>query len=31
MEWWNLHRNELAENWQLAKALKELKPIPPLE
>ena len=31
LEWWNLHRNELAENWLLAKELKELKPIPPLE
>jgi hypothetical protein len=30
LEWWNLHRDELAENWQLAKQLKELKPIPPL-
>lgn len=31
LEWWNLHREELAENWQLAKELKELKAIPPLE
>ncbi|HEX3584271.1 MAG TPA: DUF4160 domain-containing protein [Thermoanaerobaculia bacterium] len=31
LEWWNLHRTELAENWQLAKTRKELKPIPPLE
>jgi len=31
LEWWNLHRNELAENWKLAKALKDLNPIPPLE
>ena len=31
LEWWNLHRDELAENWQLGKELKELKPIPPLE
>ena len=31
LEWWNLHRQELVENWQLAKELKELKPIAPLE
>ena len=31
LEWWNLHRDELAANWQLAKDLKELKPITPLE
>ena len=31
VKWWNLHREELAENWQLAKELKELKPIQPLE
>ena len=31
LEWWNVHREQLAENWQLAKELKELKPIPPLE
>lgn len=31
LEWWNLHREELADNWRLAKELKELRPIPPLE
>jgi hypothetical protein len=31
LEWWSLHREELAENWQLVRALKEPKPIPPLE
>ena len=31
LEWWNLHREELAENWRLAKELKELKTIRPLE
>jgi hypothetical protein len=31
LEWWNLHRAELAENWNRAKALKELEPIAPLE
>jgi hypothetical protein len=31
LEWWNLHRTELSENWQLAKDLKELKAISPLE
>lgn len=31
LEWWNLHRNELATNWQLAKELKELNSIAPLE
>ena len=31
LEWWNLHREELAENWRLGKEQKELKPIPPLE
>jgi hypothetical protein len=31
LDWWNLHREELMENWRLAKEQKELKPIPPLE
>jgi hypothetical protein len=31
LEWWNLHREELATNWQLARELKELKAISPLE
>jgi hypothetical protein len=30
-EWWDLHREELAENWRLAGERKGLKPIPPLE
>jgi hypothetical protein len=31
LEWWNLHRDELGENWRLAKELKELRQIAPLE
>jgi hypothetical protein len=31
LEWWDLHREELAANWQLAREKKELKPISPLE
>ena len=31
LEWWDRHRDELAENWRLAKEMKEMKPIPPLE
>jgi hypothetical protein len=31
LEWWNLHRAELAENWQLAKAGQPLNAIDPLE
>ena len=31
LEWWDLHREELAVNWKLAKEKKELKPISPLE
>lgn len=31
LEWWNLHREELAENWRLAKELKALNAVPPLE
>ena len=30
-EWWSLHREELAENWRLAKERKDLNAIPPLE
>jgi hypothetical protein len=30
-EWWSVHREELLENWKLAKEGKELIPIPPLE
>lgn len=31
MEWYEQHQDELLENWELAKAQKLLKPIPPLE
>jgi len=31
MEWWSLHRAELAENWQLAQEGRQPKPIDPLE
>lgn len=31
MEWYQLHRNELRDNWELAKARKLLRAIPPLE
>lgn len=31
LEWWNLHRGELAENWQLARQRMPLKRIQPLE
>lgn len=31
LEWWNLHRTELAENWQLARQRAALKRIEPLE
>ncbi len=31
LEWWDLHREELAHNWRLAKERKALLPIPPLE
>jgi len=30
-EWAELHRAELAEDWDLARAEAELRPIPPLE
>ena len=30
-EWAALHRDELMENWNLAKARAALKPVPPLE
>ena len=29
-EWSEIHRQELLDNWQLAKERKALKPIPPL-
>jgi len=31
LEWWHMHREELAENWQRAQAREPLKPIDPLE
>jgi hypothetical protein len=31
MEWWSLHRAELAANWALAEEGRELKAIEPLE
>jgi hypothetical protein len=31
MEWWSLHRAELAENWGLAQEGRQPKPIDPLE
>jgi hypothetical protein len=31
LEWHRLHKNELREDWELAKAREALKSIPPLE
>ena len=31
MEWYDLHKGELAENWDLARQRKPLKSIAPLE
>jgi hypothetical protein len=31
LEWWHLHRDDLAENWRLANEQRDLKRIPPLE
>jgi hypothetical protein len=31
LEWASLHRRELLENWDLAKARKAMKPIAPLD
>jgi hypothetical protein len=31
LEWWDLHREELAEDWRLAQERKQVKPIRPLE
>jgi len=31
LEWSTLHRQELLEDWQLARQGQPLKPIPPLE
>ena len=31
LEWYSLHRNELAADWELAQSRQPLKPIDPLE
>ena len=31
LEWWRLHREELAQDWSLAEARKPLNKIEPLE
>ena len=31
LEWWELHRGELSEDWNLAAAGAALRPIAPLE
>ena len=31
LEWWNIHRDELAENWKTATEKQPLRPIEPLE
>ena len=31
LEWYELHKAELAENWKRAKERQPLQPIPPLE
>jgi hypothetical protein len=31
LEWLDMHRNELAENWQRAQTGEPLKPVDPLE
>jgi len=31
MEWYQLHKDELLENWELSREGKPLKKIPPLE
>jgi hypothetical protein len=31
MEWWSLHRSELAENWRLLQEGLPPKPVEPLE
>ncbi len=31
IEWWDLHREELADNWRLSKERKPLRSVPPLE
>lgn len=31
LEWYELHKQELLDDWELARAKRPLKPIPPLE
>ena len=31
LEWFQMHRQELRQDWELARAHKPLRPIPPLE
>ena len=31
LEWYELHRDDLMEDWNLARQRQPLKPIPPLE
>lgn len=31
LEWWHLHRDELAANWDRARARQTVQPIQPLE
>ena len=31
LEWYNLHQNQLARNWELVQARQPLNPIEPLE
>ncbi len=31
IEWASLHQHELLEDWELARQLKQLKPVAPLE
>jgi hypothetical protein len=31
LEWYNLHQDELAENWKRSRERKPLRPIDPLE
>ena len=31
LEWWRLHRDELSENWDRARAGEPLRPVEPLE
>jgi hypothetical protein len=31
LEWYEIHKHELSEDWDLARDRRPLKPIPPLE